>query len=53
MYCRYIFNNPTLLHTTHKLFQVQMLPGKLKLLNMVIRLHPWLLILRLHLTGGN
>ena len=52
MYGGYIPNNPALLDTTHKLFLMQMLSGKLKLLDVVVRLHHRLFVLRLHLTDG-
>lgn len=52
MYGGYIPNNPALLDATHKLFLMQMLSGKLKLLDVVVRLHQWLFVLRLHLTDG-
>lgn len=52
MYGGNIPNNPALLDATHKLFLMQMLSGKLKLLDVVVRLHQWLFVLCLHLTDG-
>jgi len=53
MYGCYVLNNAALLNASHKLLLMQMLSGKLKLLDMVVRLHRRLLIVRLHLTDEN
>lgn len=47
---RSVLHDAALLDAAHKLLLVQMLPGKLKLLHMVVWLHQRLLVLSLHLT---
>lgn len=47
-----VFDNPTLLHATHKLVQVQVPSRELKLLDVVVRLCRRLLALCRHLSIG-
>lgn len=50
--CGDVFDNPTLLHATHKLVQVQVQSRQLKLLDVVVRLRRRLLALHRHLSVG-
>lgn len=45
-----VVDDPALLHAAHKLLLIEMLSRKLKLLDVVIRLHRRLLVLRHHLV---
>lgn len=47
-----VVNDPTLLHAAHKLLLIEMLSRKLKLLDVVVRLHRRLLVLRHHLVDA-
>lgn len=47
-----VVNDPALLHAAHKLLLIEVLSRKLKLLDVVVRLHRRLLVLRHHLPDG-
>lgn len=47
-----VVNDPALLHAPHKLLLIEMLSRKLKLLDVVVRLHRRFLVLCHHLVDG-